>query len=423
MAAWTFGQAGPRVTLSASSEPVSPTIDDALDLQGVKTLFLSRSYKKCIMRCCALLCDDSQRTHPLRAAFLNFYIALSNDALARGMPIASLARQETLINAKQHYEAAEINLPAPFSLSSFTQSRYSFVSQEEAGASFQEPHKDKSHLSVHSTNSLTTSSTSFLLAPPLSPYGNESVDLSYYENCDNSTYCLSPLRIQKQISERRRSAKSLSLRNSIALSENLSRYSLSTGQGPFAELLGPLSAALNQYAADHPDASEEIDVELHSPALDHDKHEEQQNDSDDSASEGPATAPSTPLWSDSLDIYQHIHLFNEHLVAFHSMVRSLISSLEHLEYQASQRISETPATYLILNSLRPFSGDSVSNTWSRSVSRSRGIGKGDFSREEKRELRKERMRTWQLEKEQGSRKFNPERYQELCKVALAELVA
>ncbi|OCK84702.1 hypothetical protein K432DRAFT_344671 [Lepidopterella palustris CBS 459.81] len=82
-------------------------------LPEVKHVFLDRRYRQCVSLCEEFLQESNNDTHHIYRAYLNFYIALSHDALARSMHNFSFSRLPTFELAEKHYLAAAAELSAP----------------------------------------------------------------------------------------------------------------------------------------------------------------------------------------------------------------------------------------------------------------------------------------------------------------------
>lgn len=77
-------------------------------MTGIKQLFQTRHYIPCAAVCEGLLFQHDGELHPIHRATLNFYIALSHDALAREAGMRN--REEELDMAEKHYVAAIADL-------------------------------------------------------------------------------------------------------------------------------------------------------------------------------------------------------------------------------------------------------------------------------------------------------------------------
>ncbi|KAK4993286.1 hypothetical protein LTR50_000529 [Elasticomyces elasticus] len=75
------------------------------ELHYMKALALKRQYRQCIQRAQDLLVSSDQ-AEPLHFVFLNFYIALSHDGLARSMHNRSVRKSAILELAEHHYVKA-----------------------------------------------------------------------------------------------------------------------------------------------------------------------------------------------------------------------------------------------------------------------------------------------------------------------------
>lgn len=146
------------------------------ELLQVKHLFLNRQHRQCISRCEELLAEISRDIH-IHTASLNFYIALSHDAVARSMHYHSPYRLPTLDLAEQHYLAALTALSAP----AFTKSPNSLKtikedsdhSDDEGSLISSHPRSNRSSLNSHrssmSSNSTDATSVSDDVSEPGTP--------------------------------------------------------------------------------------------------------------------------------------------------------------------------------------------------------------------------------------------------------------
>ncbi|MCJ1402728.1 hypothetical protein MMC11_005949 [Xylographa trunciseda] len=79
-------------------------------LDEVRVLCLKRQWKFCIARCEILLGDSHNNPHPIHECYIQFFHALSHELLARSMPDLSLARIPHLESSKKSYLAASSSL-------------------------------------------------------------------------------------------------------------------------------------------------------------------------------------------------------------------------------------------------------------------------------------------------------------------------
>ncbi|MCJ1382832.1 hypothetical protein MMC17_005945 [Xylographa soralifera] len=79
-------------------------------LDEVRMLCLGRHWKLCITRCENLLKDSHNNLHPMHECYIHFFHALSYELLARSMPDLSAAKIPHLESSKKSYLAASSSL-------------------------------------------------------------------------------------------------------------------------------------------------------------------------------------------------------------------------------------------------------------------------------------------------------------------------
>ncbi|KAH7123877.1 hypothetical protein B0J11DRAFT_435343 [Dendryphion nanum] len=84
--------------------PDTNYVDVKSRMPEIKELFHTRHYVQCASLCEHLLTRSHAQAHPLHVAYLNFYLALAHDTVARETVIRN--RQEELDIAEKHYIAA-----------------------------------------------------------------------------------------------------------------------------------------------------------------------------------------------------------------------------------------------------------------------------------------------------------------------------
>ncbi|ORX99898.1 hypothetical protein BCR34DRAFT_122563 [Clohesyomyces aquaticus] len=127
----------------------------------VKGLFQNRRYSQCATLCERLLHRSNGEIHPIHLAYLNFYLAMTHDTMAR--ETSSRNRIPALDLAEKYYEAALAALsPArPQSLEDIQEapSPTSSISEDEYSPKSRRPFDS---MSINSGNSSSTTATSLL---------------------------------------------------------------------------------------------------------------------------------------------------------------------------------------------------------------------------------------------------------------------
>ncbi|GIZ43437.1 hypothetical protein CKM354_000666500 [Cercospora kikuchii] len=80
----------------------------------IKNLFIQEKYRQCIQLCREILkanANDDEHTHPLQDAFINFYLGLCFNEVARMMHHNSIAKLPAFDDAERHYLEALTALP------------------------------------------------------------------------------------------------------------------------------------------------------------------------------------------------------------------------------------------------------------------------------------------------------------------------
>ncbi|MCJ1391189.1 hypothetical protein MMC18_004051 [Xylographa bjoerkii] len=111
-------------------------------LEEVRALCLRREWKSCISRCEALLEDSHKNPHPTHECYIQFFHALSHELLARSMPDLSVAKTPNLESSKKSYLAA---------LSSLLLSSKMLKDEE-----FEEQHLEESFFTSGNTSPMST---------------------------------------------------------------------------------------------------------------------------------------------------------------------------------------------------------------------------------------------------------------------------
>ncbi|KAF2277423.1 uncharacterized protein EI97DRAFT_500385 [Westerdykella ornata] len=128
----------------------------AENMSRVKELFQSRHYLRCSLSCQQLLSRTNEQTHPIHKAYLNFYLALSHDTMAREAGMRN--RQEQLALAEKHYLAAIHSLTSPeFGDGGSLQSGYSPTLERSNDLLHRRPSDVQSVDSDHSASTAATS--------------------------------------------------------------------------------------------------------------------------------------------------------------------------------------------------------------------------------------------------------------------------
>ncbi|KAF2118396.1 hypothetical protein BDV96DRAFT_597226 [Lophiotrema nucula] len=120
----------------------------------VKQLFRSRHYVQCATLCERYL-TQSYEVHPIHKAYLNFYLALSHDTLAREAGMRN--RHKELDLAEKHYLEAIAALSPPKQLGDIEE--YPSPTSSHSDEDFQQRHSSDT-ASIHSQHSTTTNATS-----------------------------------------------------------------------------------------------------------------------------------------------------------------------------------------------------------------------------------------------------------------------
>ena len=86
-----------------------------LQLQYIKAFFLQKQYRQCITACrdVVKLNDPRFSVNPLHCTFVQFYLAIAHDELARAMHNFSQAKVPAFEDAEQFYHKALLALPTP----------------------------------------------------------------------------------------------------------------------------------------------------------------------------------------------------------------------------------------------------------------------------------------------------------------------
>lgn len=386
-------------SFALTGAPCTPYLEVRTHLPEIKGLYFQRQYKKCTARsievlrsspssvsprppwrypapstpvfpsACCEECDlltDSNQIDPIHAGYLNFYVALSYDILARCMHQSSTSRLPTLQLAEQHYCTAISLLQAATLASPDPCAR---ISSSEA----YDVHPRTPSLYSSLDSGYDTAASHFTLMPATPLYSRsikaEEADDDPFGACEPS-----PLRVIK--GPPRTTPEALRFNN------RLEERDLS------AELAVLLSSSPPQTR--HP----------------------------------PSDPLSSPVHGDDEDTFavstsRHIRRYNTHLADLVSMLQAHLDSVHALIASAS---THTQPSNLTTHGSRPASRSSSLNstaggsprkisTHSQQKDRLRQMGD-----EEKAErIRHGRERGWVRER------FCAERYEALCRQALAEL--
>ncbi|KAF2400417.1 hypothetical protein EJ06DRAFT_429545 [Trichodelitschia bisporula] len=103
--------AAPRTHSARSLAPIDSSFTPLA--REIKSLYLTRFYKKCTARAQTLLSERNTLLHPTQRAYLLFYAGLSLDTHARTLPRSSPSISAFLDRAEDFYAQAERALPAP----------------------------------------------------------------------------------------------------------------------------------------------------------------------------------------------------------------------------------------------------------------------------------------------------------------------
>ncbi|KAF2025225.1 hypothetical protein EK21DRAFT_76931 [Setomelanomma holmii] len=138
-------------------------------MQAVKEMYMSRHYTQCIKFGERLLAEVKIEIHPLHLAYLNFYMALSHDTLAREATLKNRFKELSL--AEKHYTAAIAALSpsrTPQPNNDEPSSPVSTASEEETIWKFR---RSSNAGSMDSTNSSTSSATLYSADMDYTPKG------------------------------------------------------------------------------------------------------------------------------------------------------------------------------------------------------------------------------------------------------------
>ena len=197
------------------SQRIRLTDSYPLELHYIKALLLQKQYRQCITACRnALKRDDEKLTkQPLQHTFVQFYLALAHDELARAMHNFSQAKVPAFNQAQQFYLDALTALPQPEEcikslVDSAPERRHDSChasqssSRHTSGASFSmsDAPPSQSHLSEFPwmsppthirNNSLPTRS------PPINSPGTTTSDLDDLESHESFDEIMTPNRMPK----------------------------------------------------------------------------------------------------------------------------------------------------------------------------------------------------------------------------------
>jgi hypothetical protein len=104
----------PHIGAEMADSGVKVTTDYPLELHYIKALFLRKQYRQCIQTCRDVLKSggDAVLQQPLQQLFINVYLGLAHDELARMMHDCSQAKIPAFKQAEQFYRQALATLPA-----------------------------------------------------------------------------------------------------------------------------------------------------------------------------------------------------------------------------------------------------------------------------------------------------------------------
>ena len=178
-----------------------------LDLHYIKALFLQKQYRQCIKACREILKleDTKLHEHPLQQTFLQFYLALAHDELARAMHNHSQAKIPAFNQAELFYQGAIAALPTSM------QCRDTIP---DAAQNPEDPFYDSASVS-RSASSNSLGAPSYMRArpmsppthirndslptrsPPMSPPGRATSDMDDLESHESFNEIMTPNRLPK----------------------------------------------------------------------------------------------------------------------------------------------------------------------------------------------------------------------------------